>query len=157
MLILASKVAVCTVFSVKLDIGCGSKKTSSEFVGLDISKTPNVNIIASATALPFRNESFVEIYTRRCVQHIEDDEKALSEVSRVLQKNGKATLIVASWRGWLFYQVKWLFKKKPYAVFHLYTFKKLKQIFEKQGFRSTKIGKIKSHRRFGYDIIVEVK
>lgn len=141
----------------KLDIGCGSRKISSEYVGLDISKSPNVNIMASANALPFRNESFVEIYTRRCVQHIEDDEKVLSEVSRVLQKNGKAKLIVASWRGWLFYQVKWLFKKKPYDIFHLYTFRKLERIFEKQGFRSIKIGKIKSVRRFGYDIIVEVK
>jgi predicted SAM-dependent methyltransferase len=150
-------VSVCTVLCMKLDVGCGARKTSSGYVGLDISKSPNVNIMASATALPFRNESFVEIYTRRCFQHIGDDEKAIAEVSRVIQKNGKAKLIFASWRGWVFYQVKWLFKKKPYDVFHLYTFRKLKRIFEKQSFRSIKIGKIKSARRFGYDIIVEVK
>ena len=141
----------------KLDIGCGSRKTSSEYVGLDISKKPNVTIMASADALPFRNESLIEIYTRRCVQHIKDDERVISEVSRVLQKNGKANLIFASWRGWLFYQVKWLFKKKPYDIFHLYTPGKLKQILEKQGFRSIKIGKINSIHKFGYDIIGEVR
>jgi ubiquinone/menaquinone biosynthesis C-methylase UbiE len=141
----------------KLDIGCGSRKTGSEYVGLDLLKGPNVNIRASATALPFRNESFVEIYTRRCFQHIRDDETAIGEVSRVLQKNGKAKFIVASWRGWLFYQVKWLFRRKPYAVFHLYTFRNLKRIFEKQSFRSIEIGKIKSARKFGYDITVEAK
>ena len=73
----------------KLDIGCGSRKTSSEYVGLDISRKPNVTIIASAVALPFRNQSFIEIYTRRCVQHIKDDERVISEVFRVLRKKWK--------------------------------------------------------------------
>ena len=150
-------VSVCMVFCMKLDVGCGSKKTSPEYIGLDISKKPNVNIMASAEALPFRNESFVEIYTRRCVQHIANDEKAISEVLRVLYKNGKAKFVVASWRGWLFYQVKWLFKNKPYDIFHLYALRKLERIVKKQGFRSIEIGKIKSARRFSYDISVEAK
>lgn len=78
----------------KLDIGCGSRKTGSEYVGLDLLRGPNVNVRASATALPFRNESFVEIYTRRCFQHIEDDEKAIGEVSRVLEKTEKQSSLL---------------------------------------------------------------
>ena len=139
----------------KLDIGCGLRRKSSEHLGLDISKHPNVNIIASANFLPFRNESFSDIYSRRCVQHIQDDEKAISEVSRVLQENGEAKLILASWRGWLFYQIKWLLKRRPYQIFHIYTFRKLKRIFQNKGFRSIRVGKIKSIRKFGYDIIIE--
>ncbi len=141
----------------KLDIGCGSRKVGSEYIGLDISESPNVDVIASADALPFKNESFVGIYTRRCVQHIKDDEKVLSEVFRVLQENGKVELILASWRGWVFYQVRWLFKKKPYNIFHFYTFRKLKHMLIKHGFRSISIGKIKSVHRFGYDIIAVAK
>jgi ubiquinone/menaquinone biosynthesis C-methylase UbiE len=142
---------------VKLDIGCGLRKKSSTYLGLDISKHPNVNIIASADALPFRNKSFVNVYTRRCFQHIHDDTKVLSEINRVLQEEGKTKLIVASWRGWLFYQTKWLLRRKPYDIFHMYTFKKLKRLFESQSFRSVRIGRIESNRRFGYDIFVEAK
>jgi predicted SAM-dependent methyltransferase len=141
----------------KLDIGCGSRKVGSEYIGLDISKSPNVNIIASAEALPFKNGSFVEIYTRRCVQHIKDDEKVLSEMFRILQENGKVELTLASWRGWVFYQLRWMLKKKPYDLFHIYTFRKIKQMLKKQGFRSINIVKIKSVHRFGYDIVAEAK
>ena len=141
----------------KLDIGCGLRKAGLEYIGLDIRKSPNVDVIASAEALPFKSETFLEVYTRRCVQHIDNDERVFSEILRVLEKNGKAKLIVASWRGWLFFQLRWLFRKKPYDVFHIYTFKNLEKTFGKQGFHSVELGKIRSVRRFGYDICLEAK
>ena len=141
----------------KLDIGCGSRKAGSDYIGLDIWKSSNIDVLASAVALPFKSDTFAEIYTRRCIQHIKHDQRVFAEILRVLNKNGKVKLIVASWRGWLFYQTRWLFREKPYNIFHIYTFRKLLSIFEKQGFQSIKIGKINSTRRFGYDIIIEAK
>jgi ubiquinone/menaquinone biosynthesis C-methylase UbiE len=141
----------------KLDIGCGSRKVDSDYIGLDILKGSHVDIMASAVALPFKNESFVAIHSRRCVQHIKDDERVLSEMCRVLQENGEAKLTLASWRGWAFYQVKWFLKNKPYDIFHIYTFRKLKRMLRKHGFRSIRIGKIISIHRFGYDILAEAK
>ena len=145
------------VLQTKLDIGCGSRKVNSEYIGLDIIKHTNIDIIASATALPFKNESFIEVHTRRCIQHIEEDEKVLTEVFRVLQKNGKATVIVASWTGWLFFKVRWLLKNKPYNVFHFYTFNKIARMLRKHEFHLINIGKIKSIHKFGYDIVAESK
>jgi len=144
-------------FLPSLDIGCGSNKAGSKCIGLDILRSSGVDVIASADTLPFKDESFAEIHTRRCVQHVKDDLRVLSEMYRVLQNTGKLKLVVACWRGWLFYQVKWLLKKKPYNIFHIYTAGKLKRMFEKVGFHSMKICKIKSIRLFGYDIAVEAK
>ena len=145
------------VLQIKLDIGCGSRKVSSEYIGLDLIRHSNIDIIASANALPFKNESFIEVYTRRCIQHIEEEEKVLAEVFRVLQKNGKATVIVASWTGWFFFKVRWLLKNKPYSIFHFYTFNKVARMLRKQEFRSISIKKIKSIHKFGYDIVAESK
>lgn len=141
----------------KLDIGCGANKVGSDFIGLDVSKTPCVDVVASADALPFKSDSFTEIFTKRCVQHVKDDKRALSEIHRVLQKNGEFKLVVASWRGWLFYQCRWLLQKKPYAFFHLYTSGKLKQMLREAGFSNINVSRIPSARRFGYDIVVETK
>jgi ubiquinone/menaquinone biosynthesis C-methylase UbiE len=145
------------VLQIKLDIGCGSRKVSSDHIGLDVIKHPNIDIIASAAALPFKNESFIEVYTRRCIQHIEEDEKVLTEIFRVLQKNGKATVIVASWTGWLFFKARWLLKNKPYNIFHFYTFNKIVRKLRKHEFLVISIGRIKSTHRFGYDIATESK
>lgn len=141
----------------KLDIGCDSRKAGPEYFGLDIGRSSDVDIIASADALPFKSETFNEIYTRRCVQHIRNDETVFSEILRALKNNGRIRVIVASWRGWLFFQIRWLLKKKPYNIFHIYTFRKLRKTFKKLGFRLIKIRKIKSIRRFGYDIILEAE
>ena len=124
---------------------------------MDISKSANVDIVGSADALPFKNGSFDAIYTRRCVQHIKDDARVLSEVFRVLRENGEVKLTLASWRGWLFYQVRWLLKRKPYEVFHIYTFRKLEGMLKKHSFHSISISRSKSIHRFGYDIVAEAK
>lgn len=44
--------------------------------------------------LPFRDESFDAVYASHVLEHIDDDEKALSEIRRVLRPNGMAILPV---------------------------------------------------------------
>jgi ubiquinone/menaquinone biosynthesis C-methylase UbiE len=107
----------------KIDVGCGGRKVSSEYLGLDLRKLPGIDIVASAAALPFKNESFAEVYTRRCIQHIKDDEKVISEFHRFLQKDGKATFIFASWTGWFVFKLRLLFRKNP-VQFSIYALSK---------------------------------
>ena len=118
----------------KLDIGCGNNKKEG-FLGVDIFQNPQVDYVMSATNLNFDSNSIEEIYSRRCIQHIKDDKKALNEMYRVLQKDGKLTLIVASWRGWLYYKLRWVFQKKTYDCFNLYTKKKLVKMLKDAGFK----------------------
>ena len=45
-------------------------------------------------ALPFANESFDIVFASHVLEHIPDDEKAISEIRRILRKNGVAILPV---------------------------------------------------------------
>lgn len=134
----------------KLDIGCGSNKREG-FLGVDINKTEAVDVVADATNLPFRDCCADYIYSRRCIQHIKDDVKALKEMHRVLKNGGKLQLIVASIYGFLFYKFGLSESSGKYEVFHLYHGRKLKKMLEKAGFGNVNVSKVKSVRRIGYD------
>ena len=138
----------------KLDVGCGSRK-KEDHLGLDIRRSArDVEVIASATDLPFRDNVFSVVHSRRVIQHIKDDVKAFSEIHRVLEKTGEAQIILASWRGWLYYKLKWLFKKKPYAIFHLYRSESIQRKNREAGLWTRSIVKIKTRRQLGYDFYV---
>lgn len=88
-----------------LDVGCGTGRTVIELskigktVGVDSSpealefcrKRGLKNIqLAKATNLPFRNNSFDCVTMLDVIEHIKNDLKVLSEVKRVLKKDGIA-------------------------------------------------------------------
>lgn len=53
----------------------------------------NINsIFANAEILPFKDESFDKIICTEVIEHIYDDESAVSEMARVLKEDGKAFL-----------------------------------------------------------------
>jgi ubiquinone/menaquinone biosynthesis C-methylase UbiE len=132
----------------KLDIGCGENKQSG-FSGVDIRALKNVDYIMNICNLQFPDNSIDEVYSRRCVQHIQDDNKALNEVYRVLKSNGKFTLIVASFTGWFYYKLG--FSPSHYDVFHLYSDSKIRKKMGEIGFRDISISHIKT-RSLSYDI-----
>ncbi|MEM3577556.1 MAG: methyltransferase domain-containing protein [Candidatus Bathyarchaeia archaeon] len=135
-----------------LDVGCGSNKREG-FLGVDINKTGLVDVIADATNLPFRDCCVDYIYSRRCIQHIKDDFKALKEMHRVLKNGGKLQLIVASFYGFLFYKFGLSESSGKYEIFHLYYNRKLKKMLKKAGFDNVNVFKVKSVRRIGYDYV----
>jgi predicted SAM-dependent methyltransferase len=136
----------------KLDIGCGSNK-KEDFLGVDLVKTEATDIVADATNLPFKDNCADYVYSRRCIQHIKDDVKALKEMYRVLNAHGKLELIVASFYGFLYYKSGFSESSGKYKVFNLYYNQKLRKMLEKAGFVNVNISKIKSVRKFGYDLI----
>lgn len=87
-----------------LEVGCGTGKTLSEVggVGVDISEEAisfcrlhGVEVTkGSATAIPHPDESFDVVLALDVLEHVEDDEKALAEMRRVLKPGGRLITFV---------------------------------------------------------------
>jgi SAM-dependent methyltransferase len=74
-----------------LDIGAGDKKYKNyvncrKYISLDVSG--KVDVIADATALPFKNYSFDMIMCTQVMEHIKNPFLAMEEFSRVLKESG---------------------------------------------------------------------
>lgn len=137
----------------KLDIGCGRNKKPG-FSGVDINPGEQVDFVMDVQKLEFEDNSIDEIFSRRCIQHVEDDKKAFSEIFRVLKPNGIFTLEIASWYGWLYYRLHLSSSYGNYKIFHLYRDSKIKKKLEEAGFTIQNLRHIPSPRRTGYDIQV---
>lgn len=71
-----------------LDVGCGDRPKGD--VNLDLffyGKWKNF-IIAEAHHLPFKNGAFNKVYTKHCLEHLENPLKFFKESKRILKKGG---------------------------------------------------------------------
>ena len=141
---------------IKLDLGCGGVKQKG-FIGIDAILGPRVDLEYNLElGIPFPENSISEIYTSHFLEHL-PDQKALfllKEIKRVLQTNGKLTIVVPDlessmqkflkmsekdkWSfGW-----QWIFgnQKKEYE-FHKTGFSKnrIKNLLKKNKFKNIKI------------------
>lgn len=79
-----------------LDLGCGSKPyqgffkecSVKKYTGVDISRSPDVDIVSSIESLPFSSNSFDVIICTQVLEHVKDFMKAVSEMKRVLRPGG---------------------------------------------------------------------
>jgi ubiquinone/menaquinone biosynthesis C-methylase UbiE len=135
-----------------LDVGCARGTKRNGYLGVDILKSANVDIQADACHLPLKNESVDHLYCKECIQHIKNsDVKALKEMVRVLKPRSEATIIVASFIGWLLWRIG--ISGRSYHYFRLYTDQSLKKKLVEAGFSSVLIG----HITFKYRKIVSRK
>jgi SAM-dependent methyltransferase len=137
----------------KLDIGCGGNKKPG-FSGVDINPGEQVDFVMDVTKLKFDDNSIDEVFSRRCIQHVEDDIKAFREIFRVLKPNGIFTLQVASWYGWLYYLLHISASYGTYKKFHFYRDSTIKKKLEEANFTIESLRHIRSPRGLGYDIEV---
>lgn len=74
---------------VGLDIGCGPYKASG-FIGLDMCRVDGVDVVADleSRVLPFAANSFDVVYASHVLEHIQNLDKLMQEVSRVLKPGG---------------------------------------------------------------------
>lgn len=135
-----------------LEIGCGqgfysnvlarSKKRS--VVGIDISfediqiskkRYPNVKFLQmSAEMLKFKKSTFDEVYAIEVLEHVDDLQKVLDEIARVLKVGGKLIVSVPYYKS-----ESWLKKIRPSyfkEIHHVRVFKEteLERYMKKRGF-----------------------
>ena len=70
-----------------LDIGCGQSKTPNS-IGIDITKTKEVDVISDVQYLPFKNSSVDKIVCYQLLEHVDDIILAMEEMHRVLKGGG---------------------------------------------------------------------
>ena len=142
-----------------------SAKPNVEIYGVDISRRRVIYahktlksydaycVVADAAALPFRDEVFDSLICSEVLEHIPDNNLALSETYRVLQSANGNILITVPFRQRLS-QVMCPYCHKLFTVnghIHSYDKEKIKQIMHEAGFNVVKIlgfGSILSFNRF---------
>ena len=84
-----------------LNLGCGKETYGTDF--LDINPTrKDVGKWSASDKIPFGNSTFDEVYMKNFFEHLNNPNKVLKEIRRVLKRNGKIVLITdnASFFGW---------------------------------------------------------
>ena len=77
-----------------LNFGCGNRKYSEE-IGVDVSKNTLADyVINSDNILPFDDASFSLVVSRFVLEHVDDLDSTISEISRVLKDDGSFIFIV---------------------------------------------------------------
>ncbi len=77
----------------RLDIGCSHHKLP-DWVGVDLERGSDVDILADLHHLPFNDSSVDEIHTRHTLEHVRDPLVCISELFRVTKAGGVITVIV---------------------------------------------------------------
>jgi len=73
---------------VVLDIGSGPERLGEEFINVDIFPFPEVDIVADAERLPFKDASIDGIVTETVLEHVPNPAKMVEEMERVLKRGG---------------------------------------------------------------------
>ena len=76
-----------------LNLGCGFDN-KKDFLNVDKIKTPAANIIADINYLPFKPDSFDEVYLSHVLEHITDTNKILKSVHKISKKDAKIIIRV---------------------------------------------------------------
>ena len=74
-----------------LNLGCGDDSYGD--VRVDLFRTKTSNVISDVQNLPFRSESFQEVFERNVFEHLPNPAMHLEEVKRVLASKGRLSLI----------------------------------------------------------------
>lgn len=170
------KIVIGKNFSKILDVGCASGRMANEIwkiyprskvVGVDTYKKaldfghkryPHIKFIHSdAHKLPFRSNSFDLIICYEVIEHVVNPIDVLSEIKRVVKKDGLAIVVMDS--GNLLFRIIWLIwentKGKVWRGAHLHPFHhtELEDVINKSGL--TIKNKIFSH--FGMEVSFVLK
>jgi len=155
-----------------LDVGCSSGMLTAEIakalktkkiIGLDSyedaisfakKKYPHIKfVVGDAHKLPFGNNTFGLIVCTETLEHVVDPKKTLTEMKRVLKKEGKAIISMDS--GSLLFRTIWYFwtktKGRVWENAHLHEFnaKLLENLIKESGFKIKK----KKYSHLGMSVI----
>lgn len=71
-----------------LDVGSGPERFGGEFINLDVYPFPEVDVVADASALPFRDGAVDGVVSESLLEHVADPMRVAAEMSRVLKPGG---------------------------------------------------------------------
>ena len=86
-----------------LDVGGGERSRYRDlfdfasYTSLDIEAGPDVDIVASADAIPLPDESKDSLLSTQMLEHVKYPEKCVREMYRVLKKGGHAVVTAPQW------------------------------------------------------------
>lgn len=115
-----------------LDVGCGTKPYRvaapgvARWVGVDIYPGPQVDVLATADRLPFRDGVFEHILCSQVLEHVEEPSEVVAELVRVLAPGGQLVVSVPQW---------WPLHEAPRDFFRFTRFG-LQYLASKHGLRS---------------------
>jgi len=74
----------------KLDVGCGRHKVEGT-IGMDIDPQSNADIIHDLNKYPYpvEDNSFDEIYAKHIIEHLQDPQKFMAELWRIVRPGGR--------------------------------------------------------------------
>ncbi len=145
-----------------LDVGCGAlghlvieaARKGQKAVGLDLTRTLidkarkfsrselegnrlTSFFIGQAERLPFKNQSFTKVSAIALLEHIENDERVISEIARVLKPGGRMFVMVPNSYQKINPFFAWYYRRVDKEMGHLrhYEGGELKKRFEKYGLK----------------------
>lgn len=77
----------------QLDIGCSYHKLT-DWIGVDIEKGPDVDVLGDLSSLPFHTSSIDSIHSRHTLEHVENPLECIAEMYRVTKPKGQIEIIV---------------------------------------------------------------
>jgi SAM-dependent methyltransferase len=90
----------------KLNLGCGNKKLNG-FINVDICGDPDMTCDLSSFPWPWEDDSVDEVYSSHFLEHVQNYEKTILEIHRILKPGGIIHFLVPHFRN-------------PLAVWHLH-------------------------------------
>ena len=96
---ISHEIPVGVIKDIILDIGCGTKpyndlfqEKSESYIGVDLQKSPDLDILCSAEKLPFKNNSVDLVFSSQVLEHVENPNLVINEMHRVLKDKGVVVL-----------------------------------------------------------------
>lgn len=74
--------------SVVIDVGSGPERLGKEFINVDIFPFPEVDIVADATQLPFKDNTVDAAVSESLIEHVPDAYKVANEMIRIVKPGG---------------------------------------------------------------------
>jgi SAM-dependent methyltransferase len=83
-----------------LDLGGGARRLDPRLVNLDLADLPQVDVVAPAEKLPFRDGSLGLVVAQEVLEHLPDPHATLAEIARVLRPGGIVYVQTPWMLGW---------------------------------------------------------
>ena len=82
-----------------LDLGSGLDRRTPKTINLEIEATPNVDVVGDGHSLPFKDSVFDAVISEAVLEHVQDPNRVVSEIYRVLKPDGYVCAAVPFLQG----------------------------------------------------------